>query len=62
MRRVCFALTLPLSAIVAEHGRRRALIGTTLAIFGFGLLMRPLYPAGTLGALLTMAVGLSLMG
>ncbi len=59
---VCFALTIPLAAIVAEHGRRRALIGTTLAIFGFGLVMAPLFSSGTAGALLAMAVGLSLMG
>jgi metabolite-proton symporter len=59
---VCFALTIPLAAIVAEHGRRRALIGTTAAIFGFGLVMAPLFASGTVGALLTMAIGLSLMG
>jgi MFS family permease len=59
---VCFALTIPLSAVVAERGRRRALIGTTVAIFAFGLVMAPLFSSGMLGALLAMALGLSLMG
>jgi len=57
-----FALTIPLSAILAERGRRRTLIGVTIGIFLFGLVMAPLFASGTVGAVLTMAIGLSLMG
>jgi len=59
---VCFALTIPLAAVLAERGRRRTLIGVTIAIALFGLVMAPMFTAGRLGALVTMAVGLSLMG
>ena len=57
-----FALTIPLSAILAERGRRSTLIGVTIAIGLFGFVMAPMFVAGTLGAVLTMALGLSLMG
>jgi metabolite-proton symporter len=59
---VCFALTIPLSAILAERGRRATLLGVSIAIAVFGLVMAPLLTAGTVGAGLTMAIGLSLMG
>jgi metabolite-proton symporter len=59
---VCFALTIPLAAVLAERGRRRTLIWVTIAIGAFGLIMAPLLTSGPIGALLTMAVGLSLMG
>jgi metabolite-proton symporter len=59
---VCFALTIPLAAVLAERGRRRTLIWVTIAIGLFGLIMAPLLTSGPIGALLTMAVGLSLMG
>jgi metabolite-proton symporter len=59
---VCFALTIPLAAVLAERGRRRTLIWVTIAIGLFGLVMAPLFTSGPIGALLTMAVGLSLMG
>ncbi len=59
---VFFALTIPLSAILAERGRRRTMIGVTIAIGLFGLVMAPLFAAGPRGAILMMAVGLSLMG
>lgn len=57
-----FALTIPISAILAERGRRRVMLGITLAIAIFGLIMAPLFVAGTTGALVMMALGLSLMG
>jgi metabolite-proton symporter len=57
-----FALTIPVSAILAERGRRVTLIGVTVSIFLFGLIMAPLFVSGTAGAVLTMAIGLSLMG
>ncbi|MGC2403807.1 MAG: MFS transporter [Acidobacteriaceae bacterium] len=57
-----FALTIPISAVLAERGRRRVMIGVTVAIFLFGLVMAPMFVAGTTGATLMMAVGLGLMG
>jgi MFS family permease len=59
---VFFALTIPMSAVMAETGRRSTLVWITWAIALFGLVMGPLFAAGTVGAMLTMAVGLSLMG
>ncbi len=59
---LCFALTIPPAALLAERGRRRTMMGVTIAIAIFGLGMAPLFTAGTLGALLTMAIGLGLMG
>ena len=59
---VLFAVTIPISAILAERGRRRTLLWVTAAIAVFGLTMAPMFLAGTFGAVMTMAVGLSLMG
>jgi metabolite-proton symporter len=57
-----FALTIPISALLAERGRRRAMLWITVSIGIFGLMMAPLFVAGTTGALVMMALGLSLMG
>jgi metabolite-proton symporter len=58
-----FAATIPLSAVLADrHGRRRTLILTTIAIGAFGFVFAPMLSAGTTGALVAMALGLSLMG
>ena len=59
---VCFAITIPISARLAESGRRRTLIGATVAIGAFGLILAPLFSAGTWGAVATLALGLALMG
>jgi MFS family permease len=59
---VCFALAIPLSALLAERGRRGTLLGVSAAIAAFGLVMAPMLTSGTLGAGLALAVGLSLMG
>jgi MFS family permease len=59
---VFFALTIPLAAILAERGRRRTLLWVTATIGVFGLVMAPMFLAGTVGAVVMMAVGLSLMG
>jgi metabolite-proton symporter len=60
---VFFALTIPLSAVLADrYGRRRTLLWTTAAIAAFGLVLAPGLTAGTAGALATMALGLALMG
>jgi metabolite-proton symporter len=60
---ICFfALFIPISALIAESGRRRVMIGVTLAIAVFGFVLAPMFTAGTTGAVLMMALGLSLMG
>ena len=60
---VClFAITIPLSALLAEHGRRRVLLAVTSAIAVFGIFLGPMFVAGTTGAVAMMAIGLSLMG
>jgi metabolite-proton symporter len=59
---VCFGVTIPIAAVLAERGRRRTLLGVTVAIVIFGFVMAPLFEAGTFGAILAMALGLSLMG
>jgi metabolite-proton symporter len=57
-----FAVTIPLSAVLAERGRRATLIWVTVAIGAFGLVMAPILVAGTFGAATAMIIGLSLMG
>ena len=57
-----FAVTIPISARIAERGRRKTLIWVTAAIAGFGFFLAPLLSAGLTGATLAMIVGLSLMG
>lgn len=58
----CFAATIPIAAALAERGRRRVLIGATIAIAVYGLVMAPIFVAGTAGAVATLAIGLGLMG
>jgi MFS family permease len=65
MQLICvffFAATIPLSAVLAERGRRRAMLWITAAIFMFGLVLAPMFTAGTTGAVGMMALGLALMG
>jgi metabolite-proton symporter len=58
-----FAFTIPLSAILADRvGRRRTLLWVTAAIGAFGFALAPLLLAGTAGAVVGVALGLSLMG
>jgi MFS family permease len=57
-----FAAMVPFSAVLAERGRRRTMLWVTAGIFGFGLILAPMFGAGTMGAMAMMAVGLSLMG
>ena len=59
---VFFALAIPVSAVIAERGRRITLIGVTIAIGLFGLVMAPLLSSGLMGATVAMVIGLSLMG
>ena len=58
----CFAATIPISAVLAERGRRRVLIAVTVVIALYGLVMAPIFVAGTAGAIATLAIGLGLMG
>jgi metabolite-proton symporter len=57
-----FAVFIPVGAILAERGRRVTLLWITAAIAAFGIVMAPMFLAGTAGAVLMMTVGLSLMG
>jgi metabolite-proton symporter len=57
-----FALFTPISALLAERGRRKMLIWVNVAIFAFGLVMGPLFLAGTAGAVAMMVIGMSLVG
>jgi MFS family permease len=57
-----FALTIPVSAVLAERGRRSVMLWITVSIGIFGLVMAPLFVAGTTGAVVMMALGLALMG
>jgi metabolite-proton symporter len=57
-----FAATIPIAAVLAERGRRRTMLWVTVAIAAFGLVMPPLFVIGTAGAVVTIAVGLALMG
>ena len=59
---VFFAVTIPISAKIAEGGRRKTLIWVTVAIGAFGFAFAPLLEAGLTGVTLAMIVGLSLMG
>ncbi|HTM30212.1 MAG TPA: MFS transporter [Vicinamibacterales bacterium] len=59
---IFFGLTVPWSARLADTGRRRMLIGVNVAMLAFGLLFAPLFEAGTIGATVAMAIGMSLMG
>jgi metabolite-proton symporter len=57
-----FALTIPISALLAERGRKPVMLGVTLLIALFGLVLAPLFTAGTTGAVFMMTLGLALMG
>ncbi len=57
-----FALGIPAGGILAQRGRRRTLLWVTSAIGAFGLVMAPMFLAGTMGAVMMLVVGLSLMG
>jgi metabolite-proton symporter len=57
-----FALFIPISAKLAEHGRRSMLIWVNVAVALFGLVMGPMFAAGTTGAVMTMVLGMTLVG
>jgi metabolite-proton symporter len=57
-----FAVMIPVSALLAERGRRPIMFAVTAMIALFGLVLAPLFAAGTVGAVSMMVLGLSLMG
>jgi metabolite-proton symporter len=59
-----FALTIPISAVIADRrGRRAMLIAATLGIMGFGLCFEPLFGSDSpLRVVIFLALGLGLMG
>lgn len=58
-----FGAAIPCSALVADRrGRRLTLTLVTVAIILFGLVLAPLFGAGTAGAFAVMIVGFGLMG
>jgi metabolite-proton symporter len=57
-----FAATIPISAAIAERGRRATLLWITAAIAAFGLVFAPLFAAGTIGTTAMLAIGFALMG
>jgi metabolite-proton symporter len=61
---VFFALTIPLSAVLADrHGRRATLIVVSAAIALFGLVLAPMFGSGSMWEVtLFMSLGLALMG
>jgi metabolite-proton symporter len=59
---IFFAVTIPISALLAERGRKPVMFGVTALIAIFGFVLAPLFSAGTTGAVVMLAVGLALMG
>lgn len=59
---VFFAIFIPVGALLAQRGRRSTLLWVTALIGAFGLVMAPIFLAGTTGAVVMMTIGLSLMG
>jgi metabolite-proton symporter len=57
-----FAATIPISGILAESGRRRAMIWMTLGAVAYGFVMPTLFQAGTAGAVTMLCLGFGLTG
>jgi MFS family permease len=57
-----FAATIPLSAVLAERGRRVTMIASTVAAALFGLVMARFFEAGTAGVVIAMSIGMGLTG
>ena len=58
-----FALTIPISAVLADRvGRRGVLIVSTLANVVFGLVLAALFGSGTFGTLAYLCIGFAVMG
>jgi metabolite-proton symporter len=59
---LALAVTIPISAVLAERGRKRILIAGTALLALFGLVLGPLFLGGTSGILWMMILGLGIMG
>jgi MFS family permease len=59
---VFFGLTIPISAVIAEKGRRRTAIWVNVLIGIFGFALAPLFSSGTAGATTMMILGMCLIG
>jgi metabolite-proton symporter len=59
---IFFALTIPLSALLAEKGRRPMMMVATVLIGTYGFALAPLFQEGTTGSIIMLCVGLALMG
>jgi MFS family permease len=57
-----FAATIPLAGLMAESGRRRAMIWMTIGAVVYGVIFAPLFTSGTVGAVVTMCLGFGLTG
>jgi metabolite-proton symporter len=57
-----FAAFTPISALLAERGRRKMLMWVNVGTFAFGLVMAPLFAAGTSGVVAMTVLGMSLVG
>jgi len=57
-----FAATIPISAIMAETGRRKFMIIMTAIAIAYGFVMPPLFASGTTGAVIMLCLGFGLTG
>jgi MFS family permease len=57
-----FAATIPIAGILAERGRRKAMIWMTIGAVVYGVAMPSLFTAGTAGAVTMMCLGFGLTG
>jgi metabolite-proton symporter len=57
-----FGFTIPISAVLAEKGRRRMLMWVNVAIAAFGVVLGPLFTGGTAGTVVMLVVGMALVG
>ena len=59
----CFlAALIPVSAMMAERGRKRLMLSVTVLIGLFGLVMGPMFAAGMTGVVGMMVLGMVLIG
>jgi len=59
---IAFGVMVPVSAWIAERGRRRMLIWVAVLIGVFGLVMASLFEAGLAGTVIAMLLGMTLIG
>jgi len=59
---IFFAIGIPISALIAEKGRKRLMIAITIAIAAFGFVMPRLFTRDAHSTMLMLAIGLFLMG